>query len=195
MIVRLVLSLVLAFAPAAQAQVGSRRAVSAPLRGLSLPGTSPIPRITPPSHLTTAILAPTLAPVLAAPVAAQLAPARVQAAAVQPVELFARRVLVPGTSRGAPMSVEPDDFSLRAAELRAAFDEKKPEVLDLPVADGSHRDVPAALQPAKAKDAPNASEPPAPRRGPAFSRSLVFFLVALVLAQIGIEAQTAGLPR
>lgn len=194
-----VLSLILALAPGAQAQVVSGRAASVPrvISGLPAAGA---PALTFPVLAPTLALAPGLAAPLASPPAFAVPSVRAAAAvpALRPTAALAARPSPAASAAPAPGEPGPAPARVlaeRGAELRAAFDEKKPE--DAPSAaegQGAGPLAPGVDAPARA---PASAEPPRPpeNRGPrGFSRPLVWFLVALVIAQVGIEAQTAGLP-
>jgi hypothetical protein len=198
--VSIVLALVLGLSPAAQAQVVSGRAAAVPAGGQGLAPLS-APRLTAPSASLSGLLAPGLGTTLAAP-ALTPAPSAVMAARIEAVRpVLAAKALAPlRPAAAAPLPSAPTPEKARQTqarfdELKAAFDEKRAEP---PVA---AEDAPAAplsraeVEPRRAHD-----EPPAPPDGPrgrkflGFSKPLAFFLLALVLAQVGIEAQNAGLP-
>lgn len=207
MIVRLVLSAVLAFAPAAQAAVVSGRIAAIPIGGPGLAPVSPAPQITAPGLIL--LGAPSLASPLAAQaflaapaltsVPAPMATPRISvarpAAAASPADLPAH-ALAPEFPDAAPERERL--VSARFDELRAAFDEKQPQ--DVSAAPDAGPAAKTALSPAAAGEQKTADAPPQPAiKSPAkglfgFSRPLTFFLLALVLAQVGVEAQTAALP-
>ncbi|MCM2304914.1 MAG: hypothetical protein NDJ72_09445 [Elusimicrobia bacterium] len=197
--VSLVLAFVLGLSPAAQAQVVSGRAAALPSGGLGLAPLSS-PRLTVPSASFSALIAPGLGATLAAPAPAPV-PFAVMAApvsAVRPVPAAA--ALIPLRAAAASLPSAPTPEKARAVrarfdELKAAFDEKGSE--DVAAAPGG----PAApLPPAEIEGAKTSQEPPKPPSQPrgktyfGFTKPLAFFLLALVLAQVGIEAQNAGLP-
>lgn len=201
MIVRLVLSVLLAFAPGAQAGVISARVAVAPV---GITGLAPLsaPQLAAPSPSFTALSAPSLPVLLAAPGLTPV-PSAIMAArltAVRPVAALTARVLpaahAPEHPGDAPTKTR--GLQVRFDELKAAFDERKPED-GVAVSEATSRDQPRPDAPERVS-APDANEPPQPPSEPGrrglfgFSRPLTFFLVALVLAQVGIEAQTAGLP-
>ncbi len=200
-----VLSLVIACAPAAQAGVVSGRIVVAPVGTIGFAPISSAPQLTMPSlsalsapGLSAPLAVPALTPVPSAMMAARIAEARPLAA--QPMQALAAQVLP------AAVAVEhPGDEPAKARgirerfdELEAAFDEKKPE--DVFAGPDAEQDGMNALLP-RADLAPKDEfiGPPQPAQTPrrglfGFSRPLIFFLLALVVAQVGMEAQTAGLP-
>ena len=169
-----VLSILLATAPAVQAQVVSGRSAALISAGVALP-VSPTLQPGGPALTLSAPLAPALSPSLAAPVVAvapaALVPARVPAA-VQPLKLSPERVpaALKPSAYAAPMGAEPGDelnalhnLNLRERELKAAFDEKKAD--DVPVEGASETAPPSLSRPeVPAARAPN--EPPRPPRDP-----------------------------
>lgn len=200
MIVRLLLSVLLAFAPSAQAGVVGARIVVAPAGSAGLaPVTAP--QLTRPTFSFSGPSAPMLSAPLAAP-GLTPAPSAVMAArltAVSPVAAVAARVIpaAHAPERPGDEPAKAREVRVRFDELKAAFDEKKPEDVDAGAAKGENL---ATLTPSDLAPHAKADEPPQPPSEPkgrnrfGFSRPLAFFLVALVLAQVGLEAQTAGLP-
>ena len=193
--VSVVLALVLGLSPAAQAQVVSGRAAVLPAAGAGLAPLS-APTLTAPALAPSALSAPGLGSVLAAPAPAPV-PAAVVAARVSAARpIRAAPTLLPlMAAPAAPTPEKARAVQARFDELKAAFDEKDAEA---PVAAA---DAPAAPLPqAEVAERKAPSEPPQPPSEPrarsrfGFSKPLAFFLVALVLAQVGIESQNAGLP-
>jgi hypothetical protein len=156
---------------------------------LSMPDAPALPG---PALFSPSPLAPTLS-LVPSPVAL-IAAVPVAIAAVSPItSVVAARPAFTTTGARAAAARE------RIAELKAAFDERKPEaVLDEAAA------APLALQTLQtarpdtlAASAPEPPEPAKPARAGGvlgLSRPLVFFLLALVVAQVGVEAQTAAIP-
>jgi hypothetical protein len=195
--VSIVLALVLGLSPAAQAQVVSGRAAALPSGGIGLAPLSS-PRLTAPSVAPSGLSAPGLSASFAVPAMTPV-PSAVMAArlkAVKPVRAAQALIpLRPAAAAPLPSAPTPEkarEVQARFDELKAAFDEKRPEV-SVTVAE-----APAVpLSPAKVESPKASNEPPAPPRGKSyfgFSKPLAFFLLALILAQVGIEAQNAGLP-
>ncbi|MBI2384404.1 MAG: hypothetical protein HYV14_00165 [Elusimicrobia bacterium] len=193
--VAVVLALVLGLSPAAQAQVVSGRAAALPSGGLGLAPLS-APRLSAPTVSLSALSAPGLGSTLAVPSPAPIPAAFMTApvSAVRPVR--AAPALLP--LRAAPAAPTPEkarEVQARFDELKAAFDEKDAEASVATAGEPSAPLAPAELEPPKA-----ANEPPAPPGAPrgktyfGFSKPLAFFLLALILAQVGIESQNAGLP-
>ncbi len=198
--VSVVLALVLGLSPAAQAQVVSGRAAAVPSGGLGLAPLS-APRLTAPSLGPSGLSAPGVSGALALAAPAP-APSAVMAARVEAVKpAAAARALSPlRPSAAAPLPSAPTPEKARAVqarfdELRAAFNEK-----EAPVAAAAAGAPAAPLPPAESGNENAKVGPPKPRSESGgktyfgFSKPLAFFLVALVLAQVGIEAQNAGLP-
>lgn len=192
------LAFVLAFAPAAQAQVVGGRAVAVPVGGLGLAPLQPAPRWTAPTLALTPLSAPGLTPSLSAPAPVPIAVMAPAVAAIPataaPVRALAARPL---SAAAAPRRTEDGPAPIvqaRFDELKAAFDEKRPESVEGADGAAQPRLAPADAPPLSVA---NDNEPPAPAAKPhrlGLSRPLAFFLIALVLAQVGIEAQTAVLP-
>lgn len=193
--VAVVLALVLGLSPAAQAQVVSGRAAVLPAGGAGLAPLS-APTLTAPTLTPSALGAPGLASALAAPSLAPT-PATVVAARVAAVQpLRAAPALLPlMAAPAAPTPEKAREVQARFDELKAAFDEKDAQD---PVAVAGAPAAPLPQAAAADQKAPN--EPPKPPSEPrartyfGFSKPLALFLAALVLAQVGIEAQNAGLP-
>lgn len=193
--VSVVLALVLGLSPAAQAQVVSGRTGVLPAGGLGLvPLVSP--RASAPTLSPSALSAPGLGSALAVPAPAPL-PSALMVARIETVRpVGAARALLPLTpAPAAPTPEKAREVQARFDELKAAFDEKE---AGAPVA---VPDAPAAPPSPAELESPTASpEPPRPPAAPrgksllGFSKPLAFFLLALVLAQVGIESQNAGLP-
>lgn len=191
----MVLALVLALAPAAQAQVVSGRAAVLPVGGTGLAPLSS-PRLTAPALSPLGLSAPELGATLAVPAPTPV-PAAVMAAPVSAVKpARAVSALLPRIpAPAAPTPEKAREVRARFDELRAAFDEKESEAA---VATAG---APASpLSPAGIEGPKTANEPPKPPDEPrgrtffGFSKPLAFFLAALILAQVGIESQNAGLP-
>lgn len=193
--VSVVLALVLGLSPAAQAQVVSGRAAALPSGGVGLAPLS-APQLTAPSVSPSGLSAPGLGSVLAVPSMAPV-PSAVMAApvlAVKPVR--AAQALLPlMAAPAAPTPEKAREVQARFDELKAAFDEKEAEAAVAAAAAPG-----AALPSAEISDQRAPNEPPKPPSEPrakswfGFTKPLAFFLLALVLAQVGIEAQNAGLP-
>jgi hypothetical protein len=198
--VSVVLAFVLAFAPAAQAQVVSGRGVVAPIGGLGLAPLAP-PQLTAPSVGLSGLSAPGLSSPFFSPALAPV-PSAVMAARIQALQpARAAQALIPlHPAAAAPLPSAPTpekalEVQARFDELKAAFDEKKPEAVS---AEAGAPSAPLAHADLKPQEAPN--EPPQPTTQPqrkgvfGFSRPLAFFLLALIVSQVGIEAQSAVLP-
>jgi hypothetical protein len=197
-IARLGLSVVLAFAPAAQAQVISGRAMTLPAGGIGLAPLGTAPQLSAPSlmNLSAPSLSPlavtALTPVPSAVMAAQIAAVP---AAIAPVNALSAQVMPAAAAAQRPGR----GVQVRFDELKAAFDEKKTE--DAPPVAGAETGASTSLRPdAPGANSPAPNEPPKPPDAPraktlfGFARPLAFFLIAVVLAQVGIEASNAGLP-
>ncbi|MBI4061296.1 MAG: hypothetical protein HY403_07680 [Elusimicrobia bacterium] len=184
------LSVVLATASAAQTAVAGGRlayrgGASAVQVKTAPPSLAPAPSFSPLASPNLAAFGLTPAPVLAAP------------AVVAPLASVAPDSPEPTRPLDEPERTRAVDE--RFAELKAAFDEKKVE--DISSAEGAARSPRSTLAAAESDGEPSAAaEPPAPAKPPraggllGFSKPLVFFLVALIIAEIGIEAQTAVIP-
>lgn len=191
----LLLSAVLAGVPAS-AQVVGRVSLGAPSPGAL--GTSVVPTLTTDALQPAALSGPSLSAVLAPSVALPPEVSAVRAVtALKPAALAAGRPPRAASKDGEPFGAKRPEaaFKTRAEELKAAFDEKTAE--ETPVVAGESRDG-AALTPASREEPGDASDaPPVPSPTPRLApmaRPLVFFLGAVVLAQVGIEAQNAALP-
>ncbi|MBI5245753.1 MAG: hypothetical protein HY923_01120 [Elusimicrobia bacterium] len=184
------IAIVLALAPGAQAAVVEGRiSLTGELggvRGLAPAITLQMPS---PSLAGSVSLAPALAPSFAAP-APVLVPAAAPAAAVSAAPTTA----VPAIRAEHVVDV-PVACAERFAELRAAFDEKRPE--EVLAATGDSGETSPGLGANTENRKPDTDEPPRPPGGKTlfgFTRPLALFLVAVVLAQVGIESQNAALP-
>ncbi len=195
-----VLSFVLAFSPAAQAQVVSGRSVVAPIGGLGLAPLS-APQLTAPSAGLTGLSAPGLISPLSSPALAPV-PSAVMAAQVQALQparaAQALISLIPAAAAPLPSAPTPAKaLAVQASfdELKAAFDEKTSEAV---AAEAGAPRAPLAyteLKPQETASAPPQAPQQPQRKGLfGFSRPLAFFLLALIVSQVGIEAFNAGLP-
>ncbi len=194
MIVRLVLSFVLALAPAAQAQVVTGRMPTAPVGGIGL---APLG--------TPQIAAPSLDDLRATPLASSLAaPAFMPTPSALMVERLEAVPIPRALAVSRPAAIVPEGLPERRselqrrvalrrfAELKAYFGDKKPEEVEATAVEPA---APLAHNEFHAGHTPRPEPPQGPKPGKTgFTRPLAFFLISMIVAQIGIEAQTAGLP-
>ena len=144
-----------------------------------------------------ALASPLAVPALT-PVPSVVMAAPTQAALPAPVLALAIVHPAPAILPSAPTPEKSREVQARFTELKTAFGEKTAPDVPVEAASGDRAslrpDAPTHGPSAEASEPPQPPNDPKPKTSMSLSRPLAFFLLALVLAQVGIEAQNAGLP-